>query len=151
MYSSVSSGTHHIFFPPRLKVVAEKQNPNGFASDPRNQPFLYGVLCHQSNCPAGMTLRGAGTDHGDDTLLLAVFQQGSRTRSFLFMEGAIQSAFDVPMPHLPNRLRRQRYKLCDTRSAHSSCKLQQRHGAQNGTHRLNTPVQKLLECLLILL
>jgi hypothetical protein len=33
----LSRRTHHIFFPPRLEVVAQKQNPDGFASYTWNQ------------------------------------------------------------------------------------------------------------------
>ena len=32
MYSGVSSAMHHIFFPPRLEVVALQQNPDGLAT-----------------------------------------------------------------------------------------------------------------------
>src|SRR5207249_11722761 len=41
MYSSSSSATHHIFFPPRLQVVAFQQDPNRFSPHPRNQFALH--------------------------------------------------------------------------------------------------------------
>src|ERR1039458_5307737 len=37
MYSSFSSPTHHIFFPPRLEVVAFQQYPDCLPSHLRNQ------------------------------------------------------------------------------------------------------------------
>ena len=37
MYSSSSSPTHHIFFPPWLQVMAFQQNPDGFSPYPWNQ------------------------------------------------------------------------------------------------------------------
>ena len=36
MYSSLSSPTHHIVFPPRLEVVVEEQDANGLPSHARN-------------------------------------------------------------------------------------------------------------------
>jgi len=121
MYSSLSSGTHHIFFQPRPEVVAEKKNPNGFAPDSRNQPLLYTLFSHQSNCPAGIAFRGAGADHRDDALLLAVLQQCGGSGSLLLVKGAIQPALHVSMAQLPNRLGRQRYEFGDTRRAQPFC------------------------------
>src|ERR1700679_2308371 len=105
MYSSLSSGTHHIFFPPRLEVVAKKQNPNGFASDPRNQMSLYSLFGHQPHGPPGMALWRSGAHHGDDPLLLAVFQQRGCPRTLFLVDGTIEPALLISMPHLSNRLR----------------------------------------------
>ena len=85
MYSSVSSGTNHIFPTPRLEVVAEKQNPNGLAPNSWNQPLLHGMFRHQTNRPPGVSLGRADANHCDDPLLPAVLQQscgspGSRSR-----------------------------------------------------------------------
>jgi hypothetical protein len=44
MYSSSSSATHHIFFPPRLWVVAFEQDSDRFSSHPRHQLALYCFL-----------------------------------------------------------------------------------------------------------
>src|SRR5215467_7552271 len=78
-YSSVSSGTHHIFFPPRLEVVVEQQNPNRFPSHPGNQSPLYGLLGHQAHRPTGAAFWRIATHHSDDPLFLAVVQDRLRT------------------------------------------------------------------------
>ena len=75
----------------------------------------------------------------------------SGSGSLLLVKGAIQSAFHVSMAHLPNCLWRQGYEFGDTRRAQCFCQWQERHGAQYGAHWLNSPVQKLLQCPLILL
>src|SRR5450755_2194605 len=64
-YSSLSSATHHIFFPPRLEVVVEQQNPNGLSSDSRNQFPLHRFFGHQAHGPSGKTLRRSAADHSD--------------------------------------------------------------------------------------
>src|ERR1700738_4210797 len=151
MYSSVSSGTHHIFFPPRLEVVAEQQNPDRFASYARDQSLLYGMLGHQAHGPAGMAFRWTGADHSDDPLFLAVFKQRRRARSFLLIDSPLEAALHITMPHLSNRLRRQRYELGYARRTDALPQLQQRHGAQYRPHRLNATAQHLLEFSLILL
>ena len=52
MYSSLRSATHHIFFPPRLEVVVEQQNADGFSSHSGNQSPLHGFFDHQPHGPA---------------------------------------------------------------------------------------------------
>jgi hypothetical protein len=39
----------HIFFPRRLEIVVEKQQPNRFSPDPWHQSPLDGLLSHQLN------------------------------------------------------------------------------------------------------
>src|SRR6266568_1815657 len=104
MYSSLSSATHHILFPPRLKVVVEQQNPDGLSSHSRNQAPLYGFLGHQSYRPPGAPFRRAATDHGDDTLPLAVLQHRGGSGPALLIECAFETALLIAMTHLPNRL-----------------------------------------------
>src|SRR5208337_1714073 len=76
MYSSFSSATHHIFFPPRLEVVAEQQDPNRLPANPWHQLPLDGLLGDQAYRPAGVAFRRLATNHGDDPLLLRLVQQG---------------------------------------------------------------------------
>src|ERR1039458_9272383 len=47
MYSSSSSAMHHIFFPPRLKVVFLQQDPNCLAPCPGDQFAFDRFLGHQ--------------------------------------------------------------------------------------------------------
>src|SRR5450631_2762395 len=93
-YSSLSSATHHIFFPPRLEVVVEQQNPNGLSSCSRNQFPLHRFLGHQAHGPSGKTLRWIAANHSDNALLLAVVQQPGRSGPRLF----IKRAFQAPLP-----------------------------------------------------
>src|ERR1039458_2962604 len=51
MYSSSSSAMHHIFFPPRLKVVFLQQDPNCLASCPGDQFAFDRFLGHQPHGP----------------------------------------------------------------------------------------------------
>src|ERR1700738_2648005 len=54
MYSSSNFPTHHIFFPPRLEVVAFQQHPDGLPADVRNQFALdhfFGQQPHRPTCP----------------------------------------------------------------------------------------------------
>jgi hypothetical protein len=56
MYSSSSSAMHHIFFPPRLQVVAFQQDPHRLSSHPRHQLAFHRLFRQQANgppCPAG--------------------------------------------------------------------------------------------------
>jgi hypothetical protein len=144
MYSSLSSGTHHIFFPPRLEVVAKKQNPNGFAADPWQYPPLNRLLGHQSHGPARMAFRRVGANHGDDSLFLIVFQQTGRARPVFLEKSALKTSALVTMSHLPNRLGRQRQRLRDSWGTHTPAQLDKRQGTEHRPHLLNTAAQHLL-------
>src|SRR5689334_9208247 len=96
MYSSLSSATHHIFFPPRLEVVVEVQNPNGFPSHPGDQPPLDGLLRHQAYGPAGAAFRRIAAYHSDDPLLLGIVEHGGGARALLFEQRRLQTALLVP-------------------------------------------------------
>jgi hypothetical protein len=97
-----------------------------------------------------MALRGARADHRDDALLLAVHKQGSGSGSLFLVDGTIQSAVHMSMPHLPNRLRCQGYEPGDTAERSLLLPTTEARGTQSGAHRLNTPVQELLQYLPIL-
>src|SRR5271154_1546614 len=92
MYSSLSSATHHIFFPPRLEVVVKEQNPDGFPSHAWNQSPLHRLLRHQSHGPAGATLWRVAAHHGDDPLLLAVVQNSLSAGALLVVERGLEAA-----------------------------------------------------------
>src|SRR3954447_13708224 len=70
MYSSVSSATHHIFFPPRLEVVGKKQDAYGFSAHAGNHLPFHGFLGHQTHGPAGAAFGRIATHHADNPLLL---------------------------------------------------------------------------------
>lgn len=135
MYSSVSSGTHHIFLPPRFEVVAEKQNSNGLASNSWNKPPFHGLFRNQAYCPAGVSFGRTAADHCDDPLFLAVLQQRGRARSFFLIEGPPQPALNLPMTHLTDWLRGQRDEFGNARRAHAAGQLQQRKSAEHSANR----------------
>jgi hypothetical protein len=62
---------HHIFFPPRLEIVVEKYQPNGFPADPWRQFSPHCFIGYQSHRPSSMALWWLATNHGDNALSLA--------------------------------------------------------------------------------
>src|ERR1700748_42669 len=102
MYSSFSSAPPSIFFPPRLEVVVKKQNPDGFASHSRYQSPFYRLFGHQAHGPSGKAFRRIAADYGDNTLALAVFQQGGRAGPFLLIQCPLEPPLPVTMPNLAN-------------------------------------------------
>src|SRR5580692_12381210 len=109
MYSSLSSATHHIFFPPRLEVVDEEQNTDGFAAHARYQSPFNGFFSHQPHRPTRKAFRWIAANHGDDPLLLAIFQKRLGTRTLFLVKSPLQSTFPVAMAYFPDRLRCQRH------------------------------------------
>src|SRR5665213_1189125 len=150
-YSSLSSATHHIFFPPRLEVVVEQQNPNALSSYSRNQFPLHRFLGHQTHGPSGKTLRRIAADHGDNALLLAVVKQPGRPGPLLFIKRAFKAPLPVAMADLPNRLRSQRQNASYMRRADPFSQLQERDRPQHHTHLLHTAAQQRLQLFLVLL
>src|SRR3954452_8415416 len=149
MYSLLSSATHHIFFPPRLQAVVEEQNPDGFSSHPWHQFPLDRFLRYQSHRPSGATCRRMAANHGDDALLLAVLQQGSRSGPILFIECPFQPPFLVAVADLPNRLGSQRDNVGNAWGANTLGELQERRGAQHDSHRLYAAAQQFSDILLV--
>src|ERR1039458_9281809 len=104
MYASLSSARHHIFFPPRLEVVVEEQNPNGFPSHAGNQSSFHRFLGHQSHGQAGAALGRRTAPTGDDPLLLAVVQNAGGARALLVIQYRFETARLVPMADFANGL-----------------------------------------------
>src|SRR5271170_5976128 len=100
MYSSLSSATHHIFFPPRLEVVVEEQNSDGFPSHSRDQTPLDRFFCHQPHGPAGAAFGWITADHGDDALPLAVLQNLGCSRPLLIVKSPVEARVLVAAPDL---------------------------------------------------
>jgi len=57
MNSSFNTGTHHIFFPPRLEFVLGKDHSYRFSTDLIDYAALLRVLRQQSDCPARSSFR----------------------------------------------------------------------------------------------
>lgn len=115
---------HHIFFPPRLEVVAEQQNTDGFSAHAWNQFAFHGFFSHQPDGPAGVPFGRVAANHGDNSLFLAVLQQRRRAGPLLFIESTLEPPFLVAMTNFPNCLRRQRNRAGNTRCADPFGKLQ---------------------------
>src|ERR1700692_2810133 len=124
MYSSSSSATHHIFFPPRLEVVVKEQYPDRFSSHSRNQSSFHGFLRHQSHGPAGAGLGRITANHDDIALPLAVLQNRGRARAVLLIKSALESSLLVAMADLANGLRSQRNHAGNARRTEASGELQ---------------------------
>src|SRR6266516_6348812 len=91
MYSESSSATHHIFFPPRLEVVVEQQDPDGFPPNVRHQLTFYRLLGHQTHGPSRTTFGRITTNHGNDPLFLAGVERDCGPRMPLIVERPLQA------------------------------------------------------------
>ena len=125
MYSSLSSATHHIFFPPRLEVVVEEQDADCFPSHPRNQSPFDGFLRHQTHRPAGAAFGRIAAHHGDNPLLLAVIEHRGGAGALLLEQRGFQTALLVTMADRANGLRGERDDPGNPRCAGASGQLQQ--------------------------
>src|ERR1017187_2142793 len=105
MYSSSSSATHHIFFPPRLQVVVEQENPNGFPSHLGDQFSFDDLLGHQPHRPSSAPSWWSAANHGNDPLLLAFVQQLGRSWTLLVVQRAIQIPVLVALPDVVHGFR----------------------------------------------
>src|SRR3954471_5665151 len=139
MYSSLSSATHHIFFPPRLEVVTCQTDPYVFPPHPRHQPALHRFLGHQPYRPAGPAFRRFATNHGNDSLLLSVIQQFSCSGPLFLIERTVESLLLIAMADFSNRLGSQWDNSGNMRRADALGELQKRHRPHDDSHRLHAP------------
>ena len=97
MYSLFNSATHHIFFPPRLQLVALQQDPDCLSSHSADQLAFDRLLDDQADSPASPPFRRLTADHGDDALFLGVVESRLRSRSLFLVEDAVQAVPVVAM------------------------------------------------------
>src|ERR1700730_7773785 len=95
LYSSSISATHHIFFPPRLQVVAEQQNPDGLPADPATDFSPYSLLADQPHCPSGCTFRWRPTDHRNNLLVFSRAKSRNGTRPLALEQGHVQTFLKI--------------------------------------------------------
>jgi hypothetical protein len=114
---------HHIFFPPRLQLVALQQDPDCLSAHLGNQLPFDRLLGDQADGPTGTSFRRFAADHGDDTLLLGAVEDLLCPRSLLGVDGGTQTVAHVAMCDLPDRLGRKRQRLGDLRRAEAVGKL----------------------------
>src|ERR1035437_2850230 len=81
MYSSVTSATHHIFFPPRLQVVVLQKNPDCFSTHARHQLSFDGLFNDEAQAPPGVAFGRFAADHGYNALLFRGVKQFGGTRT----------------------------------------------------------------------
>src|SRR5215467_13426395 len=142
MYSSVRSATHHIFFPPRLEVVVEQQNPDRLSSHPRNQLSFHRFFGYQTDRPARATFWRGGAHHCDDPLLLVVVQHFGGAGPLLLIKRAVESGLLVTVAEPANRLCRDRDGLGNMGSTDTLCQLQERQGPENNADLLHATFQE---------
>src|ERR1035437_1313479 len=93
MYSSFSSATHHIFFPPRLQIVVLKKKANRFPTHRRRQLSLHRFGGDQTHTPSCLAFGRRRAHHGNDPLILACVQRPWLAWARLFMQRRFQSFF----------------------------------------------------------
>jgi len=143
MYSGVNSVTHHIFFPPRLQLVALEQNPDCFSAHLGHQFALHGFFHNQAHRPTGPPCRCLTANHGNDALLLGMVENLMGPWPLLVVEGGIQTVTVVTMGDPTDRLGRERDRLRDARRRDAISKLAEHNGAEDHTHLLNATSQQL--------
>src|ERR1039458_8352866 len=89
MYAWSNSAMHHIFFPPRLQLVALQQNPDCLSAHVGYQLALDGLFGDQADRPTGPTFRRLTADHGRDALLLGAIENLLGSRSLFGVNGGI--------------------------------------------------------------
>ena len=145
MYSWSNFATHHIFFPPRLQVVAFQQHPNGLSAHSRNQFAFDDLFGQQSHRPTRSPFRRRRADHGDNLLALALVQGRSFARTRGVEQRSLQPSLLIPLADLPDGFGRKTKIPAHYRRGLSLIHLTQSQGAQYRAHRLQTAAQHLVQ------
>jgi hypothetical protein len=95
---------HHIFFPPRLQLVALQQNPDCLSAYLGHQLALDGLFGDQADRPTGSAFRRRTADHGNDALLLGAIENLLGSRTLFGVYGGVQTVTGVAMGDLADRL-----------------------------------------------
>src|SRR5271155_3006481 len=104
IYSSFSSPTHHIFFPPRLEIVAFQQDPDRLPAHLRDQFLLDHLFSQQAHRPARTPLRRRRASYGDNALLLLLIQGRSLAGTRGIKQCPLQSTIEIALADLPHGL-----------------------------------------------
>src|SRR5215468_3477156 len=105
IYSSSSSATHHIFFPPRLQIMCPQQDADRLPSHLRHQLSLYRFLSNEPHAPSCLPRRWRTTHQGDNPLTLAGIQSPLLAGAWLLIQGRLQPLFLIAPSdgaHLPD-------------------------------------------------
>src|SRR5216683_974441 len=95
MNSAVSSGTHHIFFPPRLQAACRQRYPSSLASHPVGDSAFHSLLGAEPHCPPSPTQWRWTAHHRDDRRVLGAVQQPRRRRSRILPERRLPSSLST--------------------------------------------------------
>jgi hypothetical protein len=131
--------------------VVEEQNPDRFPSHAWNQAPLYGFLHHQSHGTAGAAFGRVAAHHGDDPLLLAVFQHRRRAGALLAVERGSEAALLVTMADFSSGLLGEGDHAGNARRTDALGQLQQRHGTQDDADLLYAAAQQSRQFALVFL
>src|ERR1039457_3072839 len=145
MYAWSNSAMHHIYFPPRLQLVALQQNPDCLSAHLGRQVALDGLFGEQADRPTGPTLRRFTADHGNDALLLGAIENLLGSWSLFVVNGAIQAVTDVAMGDVADRIGSKGECLRYLRCGETVGKLAQRKHSQDDAYLLNAPSQQLAD------
>src|ERR1700677_4247871 len=148
-YSSSSSATHHIFFPPRFQVVAFEQDSNRLSSHPWHQLALHRLLGEQAHRPPCPALGRRTADQGNDALPLLGIQSCLFPRSRPLIHGSLEPALLIALAGQPNRLRGQAHVAGYLTNRLPIRQLSQYQGSQHGSYRLQTAAQQVIQLLLL--
>ena len=121
----------------------EQQDTDGLPAHLRNQLAFDSFFDHQTHRPSGTALGWVATDHRDDPLLLAVFEQRRGSGPFLLIKRTFQAALLITMRDLTNRLRCKRHNLRYLRRAHTLAQLQQRQSSKDDPNLLDAAAENL--------
>ena len=144
MYSSSNFPTHHIFFPPRLEVVAFQQDTDGLSAHVRNKfasNHLLGQQPHRPACPAFWRRRA---HNRNDALFLFEVQGRSLARSSGIEQRPLQAPLLVPLADLPYGLGGKHQVSADRRRGLPLIHLMQCQSVLYRPNRLQTTPQQLL-------
>jgi hypothetical protein len=129
--------------------VVEEQNPDRFPSHAWDQSAFHRFLGHQSHGPPGSALWRVAARHGDDPLLLAVFQNSRSAWPLLVVKRGFDATRLVTMADLPNRLWREWDHAGNPRCTNAFGQLQERHGSQDDTDLLYAAAQQPRQFVLV--
>ena len=151
MYSSLSSGTDHIFFPPRLELVAEQKNPDGFPPHLWHQLAFHRFFGNQPDGPPRPAFRRVAADHGDDALARFGVQQTLCPRTLFVIQGAFQPGILLAPCDFPHRLGCQMDIGGHLGTAFAFMKLAQSQTPQYDAHRLDSAAQHTIQLITVAL
>src|ERR1019366_9160714 len=145
MYSWSNFATHHIFFPPRLQVVAFQQHPDGLSPYSRNQLATNHFFGQQTHRPANSTFWRRRADYGDNLLTLVLVERRGFPWTCRVEQCSIQPVLPIPLADLPHGLGRKPQASTHGGRGLSKVQLPQSQGAQNSPYRLQSATQQLFQ------